>query len=320
MKHRFRKAMFRYLLEIVSEGDGDATGRIIQDLSRQTRNANVQFQLCETAVRKIEGKSFVAHKDVEKIIEFVCDSAKRIGVYDKGTATRILSLIMTDSIIKRAYAEIAEAMVFILDDRGMSENILKRAFEIFKSDMQNRTKHILISENAIEGISKDEHYTCSTLEFVRLAYCWIGVGRDIEYAKEIVGYGSPYAVGFTEYLELAEFYINYPEERYTAFKFFRRAEEQANDFDDYCCLCHDLYLLVQNDVWAMQIFDKCRTMAKTADDFTRLGEIIGNKNGLPNMDLCREMFAMAMERAMTDEEKSCVQDSWENVMEEHEIY
>ena len=83
-------------------------------------------------------------------------------------------------------------------------------------------------------------------------------------------------------------------------------------------MCHNLFLLVKDEEWSHQIFDKCRNLARTAEDFTRLGEITGNKNGLPDMELCREMFAIAMQRATNDEEKRCVQDSIENVMEEYE--
>jgi len=313
MKHRFKKAMFRYLLEIVS--DGDATNKIIQDLSRQTSNANVQFQLCQTFVNQLEGKLFISHVQVEKIIEFVCDSAKRIGVYDKETANRILSLIMTDSIIHRCYAEIAEAFVFILDDRTGAEDILKRAFGILKNDMQDRTKMTMISESASDGVNTHEHYSCCTLDFTRLAYVWIGVGRDREYAKEIVGYGSQHAVGFIEHLELGEFFIRFPEERYTAIKYFRRAEEMASDFDDHCCLCHNLFLYVKNDVWAKQVMDKCRSMARSADDFCRLAEIAGNPNGLLQKQLCRELLEISISKTTCHDERRAVEDSIEDIRE-----
>ena len=317
MRHRFKKQVFRYLLEIVS--NGDATNKIIEDLSRQTSNAGIQYQLCVSALKILDGNKFIRHNHVEKVIDFVCNNVKRVGVYDKETASKILNLILTDSIVKRAYAEIAEAFVYILDDkdRDKAEAVLKQAFNILKGEMEDRTKMIMISENASEGINREEYFTCSTLDFIRLAFVWINTSQDKSYAVNIVNFGSQYAIGFTEYLELAEFYIYYPEERYTAIKYFRKAEEQSKDFDDCCCLFHDLTLLVKNDVWAMQIFNRCRNLARSADDFTRLGEILGNKNGLPNMKLCREMFAIAMEKATTDE-KRCVQDSWENVQEEHE--
>ena len=317
MKHRFRKAMYRYLLEIVD--DGDTTGRIIMDLSRQTSNANVQFQLCESAVKKLTGKAFSPHRDAEKIIDFVCNNVKRVGVYDKGTSNKILSLIMTDSIIRNSYAEIAEAFVFILEDRtGGAEDILKRAYNLLQDDIQNRTRHTLICESSVEGISTDNHYTCSTMDFIRLAYCWINNSQDKSYALNIVNYGSQYAQGFIENLELGEFYVRFPEERYTAFKFLKRAEELASDFDEIILLWFDIHTLVKNEEWSRQISERCRNLAYTSEHLCRIAELYGNKKGMPNLVMSRQYFRLAMERTKTDEERKCVQDSIENVMEENE--
>lgn len=319
MKHRFKKPVFRYLLEIARDGDGDPAGKIIQNLSRQTANANVQYQLCVSAVKKLEEKAFVPHREAERIIDFVCNNVKRVGVYDKGTANKIRNLILTDETIRNSYAEIAEAFVFILDDRDKAEAILRQAFEILKGEVQNRTRHTLICESDREGISKDEHYSCSTMDFIRVAYCWINTAQDKSYAVTIANYGSKYAQGFFENLELGEFYILFPEERYTAFKFFRRAEELTSDFDDNWCLCHNLFLSVKNEEWCRQVMEKCKASAVTSDDLCRIAELYGSKQGMPNLEMSQQYFRLAMEKAKTDEERRSVQDSIDNVLEENGI-
>lgn len=318
MKHRFKKAMFRYLLEIVVDGNNDPAGKIIQDLSRQTSNSSIQYQLCVSAIRKLEEKVYLNHRYADNIIDFICHMSKKISVYDSQTAEKILNLVMTDDIIRLYYSELAESFVHILDDKDKAENVLRMAFDLLKKEIQNRTKRTMISESLSEGISKDEHYSCNTLEFIRLSYTWIGFGRGREFAKTIVDYASDFAVGFTENLELGEFYIRFPEERYTAFKFFRRAEELASDFDDNWCLCHNLFLFVKNEVWANQVMEKCKASAKTADELCRIAELYGNNKGLPNMEMSQHYFRLAMEKCSDEEQRRCVQDSLENVREQNE--
>jgi hypothetical protein len=326
---RYDKQTYEHLLGIVlnSKDSGDIADRILQDLAEDTECPETLFKLCDSAIRRAGGKIY---QGLDKAIWFSLGIVKRlIDKGDKDNSERILSLLLTDDIISRAYYELSESLVEKLDNRKTAEKVLRREYEILKAIIPRNRR----SSMAIQGKGGIESYEeirdVSVIDFIRLSFsCMDIIGREDSFARDIVEYAvANVEYGwFLEIIEIGEWYANIGNTE-KALDYFRTAEELIKNPEEAWILTHNLWHLKNTDkIFSMKIILKAIKMlgsGGSCESYVMLAECAGATDGICDKELCLELFSKGQSVAVNSAELESLKDSlfmvredWENEVAE----